>query len=109
MLAARIEIASFFYSFDIGNKNNSTLEIYFKEFRCHQNFNNINKKMKVLAHLVNPTEDKELNKLVKSFLVSGIPTQEIWRRVCRKVTDLKDFNSDALSKTSVTGMKILSQ
>ena len=38
---------------------------------------------------------------MKSFLPPGIPTQEIWRRVCIKATNLKDLKNDALSKTSI--------
>ena len=44
---------------------------------------------------------EEINKLVKSFLPPEIPTQETWRRVQRKATDLKDLKNDALSKTSI--------
>ena len=44
---------------------------------------------------------EEINKLVKEFLPLEIPTQEIWGRVCRKATDLKDLINNALSNTSV--------
>lgn len=64
--------------------------------------------MKVLTHLVYPTVDREPISTTRksisqsiSFLPPEIPTQETWRRVQRKATDLKDLKNDALRKTSI--------
>ena len=38
---------------------------------------------------------EESNRLIKSFLPLGIPSQEIWTRVCRKAEALKELKTSA--------------
>ena len=42
---------------------------------------------------------EESNKLVKSFLPPGMPSAEIWRRVCRKAANIKEL-IDSVCDTS---------
>ena len=43
---------------------------------------------------------EESNKLVKSFLPPGTPSAGIWRRVCRKSTNLKELKDSACDTSS---------
>ena len=40
---------------------------------------------------------EETNRLVKSFLPPGMPTEETWLRVCRKASDLRAMKNSALA------------
>ena len=44
---------------------------------------------------------EEVNALIKSFLPPGIPTAEIWQRVCQKGNYLKDAKQRCLSTSEI--------
>ena len=51
---------------------------------------------------------EEVNRDVKSFLPPGMPTPEIWLRVCRNTTVLKDMKQRAIRQVLRGSMLFLS-
>ena len=43
---------------------------------------------------------EEANKTVKSFLLPGMPSSEIWKRVCRKAVTLKELKESVCDTTA---------
>ena len=106
MMAARVQFAPLFYSFKHPKYQKLHLrdllervqmpELLKSYLESHESFS--------VSNFYNRCQggdfiQEESNKLVKSFLPPGMPSAEIWRRVCRKSTNLKELK-DSLCDTS---------
>ena len=49
---------------------------------------------------------EEANKTIKSFLLPGMPSSEIWKRVCRKAATLKELKESVCDTTAGKKNKI---
>ena len=111
MMSARVQLATLFYSF----KHPKYQQLYLRDL-CERVRMPNSIKSHVEGHerfsVSNCSNrgqggdfiQEEANKSIKSFLLPGMPSSEIWKRFCRKAATLKELKELVCDKTA--GKKI---
>ena len=107
MMAASVQFAPLFYSFKHPIYQKRHLRDLLKQVQMSEllkSYLESHKHFSVSDFYIHGQSgnfiQEESNKLVKSFSKPGMPSVEIWRRVCRKSTNLKELKDSVCDTPS---------